>query len=146
MKKGIKILMIDDQQDFLEPMAFWLRSQGNIVETVTSPTKGIEMVKNDPPDVVFLDIFMPEMNGVETLKRIRKFNENVPVIMLTSAVVENVRDAYSMEELYRLKVSGFFKKKDSFEELSKLLEITLRLHKNMREAASNGDVSNEDKT
>lgn len=132
--KKIRILMIDDEEDFTEPMAFWLRSKNHDVKTVNKGETGIEEIKKDPPDIVFLDIFMPVMNGVETLKRIREVNKDIPVIMLTSAVVENVQEAYSMEELNKLSVSGFFKKKDSFEELARLLEITLRLHKNIKKS------------
>jgi len=124
--------MIDDEEDFTEPMAFWLRSKGHDVDTVISGGLGVEKIEKDPPDIVFLDIFMPVMNGVETLKKIRRVNLDIPVIMLTSAVIENVQEAYSMEELNKLGVSGFFKKKDSFEELARLLEITLRLHKNLK--------------
>lgn len=136
MDRKISILMIDDEEDFTEPMAFWLRSKGHEVKTAISGEKGVETIKNTVPDIVFLDIFMPVMNGVETLKRIRQVNKDIPVIMLTSAVVENVQEAYSMEELNKLGVSGFFKKKDSFEELARLLEITLRLHKNIKRSES----------
>ncbi|MDP8258502.1 MAG: response regulator [Candidatus Aadella gelida] len=136
MDTKISILMIDDEEDFTEPMAFWLRSKGHEVSTAPSGEAGVEAIKKTAPDIVFLDIFMPVMNGVETLKRIRQVNEDIPVIMLTSAVVENVQEAYSMEELNKLGVSGFFKKKDSFEELARLLEITLRLHKNIKRPES----------
>jgi len=131
MGKKIRILMIDDEEDFTEPMSFWLKSQDKDVRTVTSGKAGLEEIAKDPPDVVLLDIFMPGMNGVDTLKEIRKINSDIPIIMLTSAVVENVQEAYSMAEITKLKVSGFFKKKDSFEELANLLEITLRLHKGL---------------
>ncbi|MFH1837841.1 MAG: response regulator [Candidatus Omnitrophota bacterium] len=131
MGKNIRILMIDDEEDFTEPMAFWLRSKGHEVDTVTSGEKGLGKISENAPDIVFLDIFMPVMNGVETLRRIREIDLDIPVIMLTSAVVENVQESYSMGELDKLGVSGFFKKKDSFEELARLLEITLRLHKDI---------------
>ena len=133
----IRILMVDDEEDFTEPMSWWLKAQGHDVATVTNGRDGVEKIKENPPDVGFLDIFMPGMNGVETLKKIREINEDIPVIMLTSAVVENVQEAYSMAELNKLKVSGFFKKKDSFEELAKLLDITLRLHKNIKNPEDN---------
>ncbi len=132
MSDQIKILMIDDQEDFLEPMAFWLRSKGHNTITVTSGEEGVNAVEEEKPDIIFLDIFMPGMNGVQTLEEIRKVNKDIPVIMLTSAVVENVKDAYSVEELDRLGVSGFFKKKDSFEDLSRLLDVALRHHKKIK--------------
>ncbi len=129
MEKGVKVLLVDDERDFLEPMSFWLESKGYVTRTVTSGTAAIEAVKSGFPDIVFLDIFMPGLSGIETLAEIRKFDTDIPVIMLTAAVVKNIKDGYSMEELDKLGVSGFFKKKDSFEELSKLLDITLQLHK-----------------
>jgi len=131
MASKTRILLIDDEKDFLELMSFWLKSKGYDTITVTNGREGIEIIKKNMPDIVFLDIFMPDLNGVETLREIRKFSD-IPVIMLTVAELKNVKDAYSMNELNNLGVSGFFKKRDGFEDLIKLLEVTIRMRKNIK--------------
>lgn len=56
----------------------------------TSVLEGIEMVKTEKPRVIFLDITMPEMTGIEALKKIREIDKEVGIIMATAVIDENV--------------------------------------------------------
>ncbi len=75
---------------------------------------------------MFLDIHMPEMDGMETLRRIRSFNPTIPVIMVTGFPKEE-----KMEEAIKLGVSGFFPKTGSFEDLGRILKAAIRTHKDV---------------
>jgi CheY-like chemotaxis protein len=128
MEEKIKILLVDDEPDFLVPIAFWLNSKGYEVAVASSGEKAINMLKKEKkPSLVFLDINMPGIDGIETLSRIRKFDKDLAIIMVT---------AYADEEKFtqakKFNTSGFFPKGGSLEELQKTIEVTLRIHKKLK--------------
>ncbi|GAB6043537.1 response regulator [Endothiovibrio diazotrophicus] len=78
------ILCIDDEPNVLAAVRRVLRPLAFEVITVTSGTEALEVARLVPPDLVILDLFMPEMDGYETLKGLRALGlEEVPVVMLT---------------------------------------------------------------
>jgi CheY-like chemotaxis protein len=127
MSKPLDILLVDDQPDFIEPVAFWLESKGYAVRSASTGQDALHMIKEQAPDIVFLDIKMPVMDGVETLRRLRRISKDLPVIMIT---------AYEHDEKFtearKLGISGFFYKKDNLEDLGNLLEPILRAQKRMK--------------
>jgi len=126
--KKIKVLMVDDEVDFTQTMAFWLKSRGYLTETASDGKRAIRMIKENIPDIVFLDLNMPVMDGVGTLKRIRKFNKDLPVIII-SAYVE---DQEKMKKVNAYGISGVFYKEKDFTEGLSLLETALRTHKKLK--------------
>lgn len=123
MNKDIKILLVDDEPDFTETLSFWLKSKGYSVVLALNGSSAIEMIKENPPDIIFLDLNMPVMDGVQTLKKIREFNKNLPIIMVSSHV-EDPR----MAQASTYGTSGVFYKDKDFTEVMSLLEIALRRH------------------
>jgi len=84
-----KILLIDDEKDFVEALAERMQSRGIDVATATSARDGIELARQKVYDAVVLDLQMPEMDGIETLKALKDSNPNLQVILLTGhATVE----------------------------------------------------------
>jgi DNA-binding response OmpR family regulator len=84
MKK--KILIIDDDTAISESLKMLLTVKGYEVDTASDGLEGLEKVKSAPPDLVVLDLFLPEMNGPEVYANIRK-NEStaaLPVLFLSS--------------------------------------------------------------
>jgi len=71
MGRLISVLLVDDEADYTQPMAFWLKSKGYDVFSVTNGKDALNFIKETPPDIVFLDINMPVMDGPTTLKEIR---------------------------------------------------------------------------
>jgi CheY-like chemotaxis protein len=127
MDKEIKVLLVDDESDFTEPMAFWLQSKGYSVTVASDGESAIKLVQENSPDIMFLDINMPFMSGAETLKRIREFNKELPVIII-SAYLDDKR----AKEADSYGVSGVFYKGSDFSEGLTLLEAVLRTHKKLK--------------
>jgi len=80
---GPRVLLVDDEEKFLEVLSQRLGTRGIDAETSTSGEEALVKIKNKNYDAIVLDVMMPGMGGVETLKRIRKENPEVQIIMLT---------------------------------------------------------------
>ncbi len=93
MGTRMKVLMIDDDADVIEAVALALqvRMPEAAFRHATFGERGVEMVRTESPDVVILDLGLPDLNGFEVLARIRTFSQ-VPVLILTvwgdQAVIE----------------------------------------------------------
>ena len=79
----MKILVIEDDKGITDYLIPELKHEG--FETVTANTgrQGIEMFQNEKPDLILLDVMLPELNGIEVLRRIREVS-NVPIILETA--------------------------------------------------------------
>ena len=79
----IKILAIDDDIAMTELLALLLQSSEFEVTTVNSGKEGIDLVRKIEPNIILLDLMMPDMDGWETCKRIREFS-NAPIMILSA--------------------------------------------------------------
>ncbi len=87
-----KILWVDDEIDFLKSHIIFLNDKGYDVNTCTNGSDALELIKTNLYDIVLLDENMPGINGIETLKQIKKINSNLKVIMITKSEEENIMD------------------------------------------------------
>ncbi len=80
----MKVLIIEDDPDIVETVSlhFELRWRGTELTSTAKGREGIEMIKKGPPDIVILDLGLPDIDGLEVLKEVRLFSD-VPVIILT---------------------------------------------------------------
>ena len=80
----MRILVVDDEPDVIKVIAMSFRMQQPAWEVISAQDgpESLELLEQEHPDVVLLDVGLPEMNGFEVLKSIRRFSD-VPVIMLT---------------------------------------------------------------
>jgi DNA-binding NtrC family response regulator len=84
-----KILLVDDEKEFLEVMAERMTARGMQVETADSAIKALELVQSETFDAIILDLQMPAVDGLETLKAIKQQRPEMQVILLTGhATVE----------------------------------------------------------
>jgi two-component system response regulator (stage 0 sporulation protein F) len=128
MGKKITVLVVDDEKDFRDLMTFWLESKGYAVLQAADGKTAIDQVQRDVPDIVFLDLYMPVMDGAETLRKIRKRNRGIPVILISAYV-----DDPKVTKVLDYGVSGVFYKTTDFEEHAlSLLESALRAHKKLK--------------
>ena len=77
------VLLVDDEEQFLKVLSKRLEGRGMKVDTSTSGEDALSRVKGKEFDAIILDLAMPGMSGIETLKRIRSENPDVQIIMLT---------------------------------------------------------------
>jgi len=89
----IEILLIDDTAIHQKLMSTILRKSGYNVETAGSGIEAIEILKKKMFHLVFVDINMPEMDGIETAKAIRTFNNNIPIVALTGSDTQQSKTA-----------------------------------------------------
>ncbi len=82
MKKP-RILLVDDESEFVDTLAERLHLRGYHAETANDGETALHSIENDCPDLVVLDLKMPGLSGMEVLKEIRKNSKPVPVILLT---------------------------------------------------------------
>jgi len=80
---GPRVLLVDDEEKFLEVLSQRLGTRGIDAETSTSGEEALVKIKNKNFDAIVLDVMMPGIGGIETLKRIRAENPELQIIMLT---------------------------------------------------------------
>jgi two-component system KDP operon response regulator KdpE len=84
------ILVVDDEAHMVKFMRMNLELEGARVASASNGREALERAREDMPDVILLDIMMPEMDGFETLRRLREFSQ-VPVLILTARDEEDDR-------------------------------------------------------
>jgi two-component system KDP operon response regulator KdpE len=80
---AVEVLLIDDDPDLSVMLRTLLRGQDIQIKSVFTGQEGIDACREHPPDVIILDLLMPEMDGWEVCERIRKFSE-VPILILSA--------------------------------------------------------------
>ena len=95
---GKKILVIDDEEPVRNSFVLALEETEFLVDTAASGAEGLEKFKCVDYDLIFLDLKMPGMNGIETLDEIRKRNKNVPVYIVTAFSKEFFQDLKALRE------------------------------------------------
>ena len=81
--KKVKILWVDDQIDLLKSHIIFLNERNYHVDTCTNGKDSLEKISNQMYDIILLDENMPGISGIETLKKIKKIDRNLKVIMIT---------------------------------------------------------------
>ncbi|MFC1549184.1 response regulator [Candidatus Omnitrophota bacterium] len=80
----MRILIVDDEVDICDFVKNFFRERNFDVEVAYSGKEAVKHVKARKPHIILLDIKMPEMDGLETLKAIRKIDDKIKVIMVTA--------------------------------------------------------------
>ncbi|MGE5462238.1 MAG: response regulator transcription factor [Syntrophothermus sp.] len=92
----IKLLVIDDDSAVTDLLSLLLKSQGFEVFATNNSAEGLSMIRELEPDLVVLDLMMPEMDGWEVCRSVRQFSQ-VPIIILSAlndpSMIASVLDA-----------------------------------------------------
>lgn len=84
MERPLRILLVDDEEDFLEATSKRLRRRGFEVRTATRCEEAMREVEAGWPGVVVLDVMLPDTNGMDCLRRMKRAAPRLPVVMLTA--------------------------------------------------------------
>ena len=98
-EKG-SILIVDDNISLRRTISFVLKHKGYAAATAKDGLEAIERVKERSFDMIFMDIKMPIMDGVETYKRIKKIRPEAMVVMMTAYAVEDLVQEALQEGAY----------------------------------------------
>ncbi len=83
-----RILVVDDEESMCQYLSILLQKEGYEVTTVNSGAQALQVIENDPVDVVMTDIQMPKMDGIQLLKGIKGIDPTTPVIIMTAYASE----------------------------------------------------------
>ncbi len=118
----MRVLLIDDHALVRNGIAGLLRSRGvDVVAAVGSGEEGVRHALELNPDIVLLDVKMPGLNGIETLKNLRAQGVSIPVLMLTMS-----SDDSDLSASLRAGAQGYLLKDMELEELVPALEAALQ--------------------
>jgi two-component system, OmpR family, response regulator len=81
--KDFRVLLVDDEEEFVDTLVRRLRKRKLDVQAITSGRKAVQFLTDNEVEVVVLDVKMPDMDGITTLREIKKIRPDVEVIMLT---------------------------------------------------------------
>ena len=86
MKESLKILIVDDDLDIIEILKYNLNNSGYFVKSANNGIKAIKKAKKFLPDIILMDVMMPEMTGIEACSEIRKIDQlrNTIIIFLSA--------------------------------------------------------------
>ena len=114
------ILVVDDDEEMLRMLNVLLELEGYDVITTADGRSAVTLLVECGPDLVILDVVMPGLDGIETLRRLRKIDQNLPVIMLTAHPREE-----NITEALKLGIDGFFPKGENFNRLLIIINTIL---------------------
>ena len=124
-----KMLIIDDNLEFRNMMSDYFGEFGFEVAEADNGTKGLEMAKEILPDIIFLDVMMPDIGGIEVLRRLQTEDEttDIPVLVITGTYFEK-----NMNDLFKLEPNcfGFMSKTTEITIVQKKMEEVLAKKKN----------------
>src|SRR5207253_306657 len=78
------ILIIDDDRSTLHLIRHAFRDSGLTVETAKNATEGLEIIARQHPDLVLLDVMLPDISGLEAIQNIKRIDPRLPVIFITA--------------------------------------------------------------
>ena len=113
----LKVLIIDDEQPTLFMFTLFLDAFGYEVITAENATTGLELFKKKKPSIVFTDIKMPGMDGLETLKLLKSIDPSVQVIVMTGHGDQNL-----IKQAMEFKATAFLHKPIDRKALEEALE------------------------
>src|SRR5688500_3248366 len=114
------ILIVDDEQSYRQLLSLVFEADGHTIRTATNGREALELLQQEPADVVISDVRMPDMDGIEMLSSVRETQPDLGVVLMTAfASVETAREAF------KLGADDFIQKPFDVEELKLIVKKTL---------------------
>ena len=123
-----KIIAVDDEMGIIDSLSVFLKRSGYQLTGVTDPYEAIERVRNEHFDLMILDFIMTPIHGDKVVEEIRKFNQELYILLLTGH-----KDlAPPLETIKRLSIQGYCEKSNKFDQLLLLIESGIRSVEQMK--------------
>lgn len=128
MSDKMRILVVDDYPDYASAIATTLKGEGFLVDQAYNGTECLEKVKESRPDLILLDIMMPEMNGYEVMTELKGDEQyaKIPIIALTSVASQVPNTNYSHYDGMNMEADDYLPKIVSSEEIIKSINNLLK--------------------
>lgn len=132
------IVVIDDEEEIGELLGMYLKKEGYTYTIVQEGNKGIEIIKKENPDLIILDIFLPDINGLDVCQQIRSFSD-IPILFLSCKDTE-------VDKIVGLTLGAddYISKPFSANELMARVKAHLRRVRALKQPQQNSIGSNED--
>ncbi len=129
LSRDLRVLVVDDEATIREALERALRLEGFVVDLAEGGTVALERLAAEPPDVVVLDVVMPDLDGIEVTRRLRGAGSRVPICILSARdeVADRVAGLRAGADDYLVKPFA-------------LEELTARLHALLRRTPSDDGV------
>ena len=123
MSAGPRILIIDDASELVSGIRAALETSGYRILTAFDGREGIRKAVEELPDLILLDIYMPEMDGIEVCQRLKENppTASIPVVMFTTE-----SDLYAKSELQKLGAVGYIEKPFEIKKLIRQIKEVLK--------------------
>ncbi|KPL07635.1 hypothetical protein AMJ86_03665 [bacterium SM23_57] len=115
---NLQVLVVDDDAGFRDVLCGFLESRNLIVRQASSGMSALDEINRATPDIIFLDVYMPEMNGLQVLKTIREHWPQVKVIVMSGYATEEMA-----KEAMDLGATDFLNKPIELELLDDMLPL-----------------------
>ncbi len=83
-EKKYKILIAEDDKDIVEILRIFINNEGYDVISVSDGKSAIDLIESEQPDLVLCDIMMPVLDGYKVIEKIRYYNNNIPIIIISA--------------------------------------------------------------
>jgi len=117
-----RILVVDDEIAIVDVLKTFLEDNDHKVFAAYDGIEAVEVVKRERPHLILLDIYLPKMDGIEVLKKVREFDDSIGVIMITAFREEDVA-----KHALELGAFDYINKPFDFDYLERSLETKLQL-------------------
>ena len=135
-----EVIIIDDHKIFGEGFCSLLENNNFRVKRVfQSPKKALYFLDRNLVDIIFCDINMPEINGIELIKKIKKTNSSCKVIMISMYTQKNI-----IKKALKNNADGYLTKNCSIEDIKKVISNSYLTHKKIEVQAVEKNINNDE--
>lgn len=128
MAKEPYILIVDDDPDILEGITMILESQPYRLATARDGRKCLDLIQQEKPDLLILDLLMPRMDGWGVIRELRSGPRyaNIPIMVLTTVIEDASRRRYELETGLAMDVQEYLQKPARPDDLLRCVELLLK--------------------
>jgi len=136
--KSLNVLLVDDDEDFVNIAYLYLKSKGYNVDVVNNGKEAIEIIKQEKHQIVLLDYFMPEVSGEDVVVEVRKFNQEVVIIIQTGFAGQKP----PIDTMQRLNIQNYHDKTEGMDKLNLELISAVKIFNQQNQIAISKYKSN----